>query len=288
MVAVYTGCGLDNAFCVRPARTGSFYTLSLKAKSAAKTDVGLVRRSNQDSFGLDEELGLYIICDGMGGSAGGDVASDLAVQSFLATAKQELTLGSISDAEKTKNALWRATLAANRAVRQRAAYDTRFRGMGTTLVAARLEGNKLTLVNVGDSRAYLVRDGKLRQVTSDHSYVAESVRRGFMTVEQAERSTMQSVITRAVGAEEDVNPDLFEETLLAEDTLLLSSDGLTRHVPDNRIAEVLSTSNQSCVETCRILIEEAKNSGGSDNITCLVVRLTEEKSPNSGFVMHWL
>jgi serine/threonine protein phosphatase PrpC len=260
----------------------------LKAKSAAKSDVGLVRRSNQDSFGLDEELGIYIVCDGMGGSVGGDVASNLAVQTFLSTARQELLATSSLHGERTRNALWRATLAANRAVRLRAEYDTKFRGMGTTLVAARIEDTKLILINVGDSRAYLVREGGLRQLTADHSYVAESVRRGLMTTEQAERSTMQSVITRAIGAEEDVEPDLFEETLKPGDTLLLSSDGLTRHVTDERISEVLRTPDQSCVESCRLLIEQAKDGGGSDNITCLVIRVLEETAAaTSGFVMKW-
>jgi protein phosphatase len=250
--------------------------VSLKPKAAAKTDVGLVRRSNQDSFGLDEALGLYVVCDGMGGTVGGEVASNLAVQTFLQTAKQELAATKAEHGERDRNCLLRAAMAANRAVRMRAAYDTRYRGMGTTLVAARLEGNRLSLVNVGDSRAYLVRDGEARQVTDDHSYVAESVRRGLMTEAEAERSSMQSVITRAIGAEDDVEPDFYEETLEEGDALLLSSDGLTRHVKTEQIGEVLSDPERSAVESCRMLIELAKDGGGSDNITCLVVRMAEE------------
>lgn len=261
--------------------------MSLKAKAAAKTDVGLVRRSNQDSFGLDDELGLFVVCDGMGGASGGEVASNLAVQSFLATAKQELAALAAVKSDRDRNCLWRATLAANRAVRMRAEYDTQYRGMGTTLVAARLDGDALTVVNVGDSRAYLVRDGVAEQITSDHSYVAESVRLGVMTVEEAQRSTMQSVITRAVGAEEDVVPDLFERTVMAGDLVLLVSDGLTRHVSDERIGEIISRKRQSGVESCRLLIEAAKEDGGSDNITCLVIRICDgTEEIRSGFLMR--
>lgn len=256
--------------------------MSLKAKAAAKTDVGLVRRSNQDSFGVDEALGLYVVCDGMGGAAGGEVASSLAVQTFLATAKQELAATTALNGERNRDCLWRATRAANRAVRMRASYDVQYRGMGTTLVAARVEGSSLLLVNVGDSRAYMVRKGVARQMTTDHSYVAESVRRGLMTPEQAARSTMQSVITRAVGAEDDVTPDLFTETLADGDAVLLCSDGLTRHVNAEQIAEVLGKPGQSAMESCHVLIELAKQTGGSDNITCLVIRLCEDAGIPAG------
>ena len=259
--------------------------MPLKAKAAAKSDVGLVRRNNQDSFGIDEDLGLYVVCDGMGGLAGGEIASNLAVQTFLSTARQELGATAALNGKRNGNALLRAAHAANRAVRMRAAYDERYRGMGTTLVAARLDGCSLALVNVGDSRAYLVRAGECRQVTVDHSYVAESVRRGLMTPEQAEHSHMQSVITRAIGADDELEPDLFEEQLQEGDSFLLCSDGLTRHVSDAQIAEVLSRAHQSAVESCRVLIELAKDAGGSDNITCLVVRFRQETPMPSGVAL---
>lgn len=258
--------------------------MPLRARAAAKTDIGLVRRANQDSFGVVDELALYVVCDGMGGSAGGDIASDIAVKTFVATARQELEAVGNNE-ERDQQALWRAALAANRAVRLRAAADPHLRGMGTTLVGARIVGDSLTLVNVGDSRAYLVRNGQVRQLTEDHSFVAESVRRGVMTPEQAERSMMQSVITRAIGAEDDVQADIFHERLEDGDTILLTSDGLTRHVEDEEIAEVLSRPEQSVMESCRLLIEMAKNDGGSDNITCLVVRMREELSVGSGGMM---
>ena len=250
--------------------------MPLKAKAAAKSDVGLVRRSNQDSFGIDEDHGLYVVCDGMGGLAGGEVASHLAVQTFLSAAKTELSATGALNGQRNGNSLMRAARAANRAVRMRAAYDTQYRGMGTTLVALRVDGASLSVLNVGDSRAYLVRAGAVRQLTEDHSYVAESVKRGLMTPEQAEVSHLQSVITRAIGADDELEPDLFEEMLEEGDTVLLCSDGLTRHVTDEQIGEVLSRPEQSAVESCRVLIEMAKDGGGSDNITCLVLRMREE------------
>ena len=249
--------------------------MALKAKAAAKSDVGLVRRNNQDSFGMDEKLGLYLVCDGMGGLAGGEVASTLAVQSFLTAARAELSATAALNGQRNGNSLMRAAQAANRAVRMRAAYDTQYRGMGTTLVALRLDGAHMAVVNVGDSRAYLVRGGAARQITSDHSYVAESVRRGLMTQEQADQSHLQSVITRAIGADDELEPDLYEETLELGDSVLLCSDGLTRHVTDQQIGDVLSREDQSSVESCRVLIEMAKDAGGSDNITCLVLRMQE-------------
>ena len=283
---VYTGCCPEP----RPRRVfvdGEEFSVPLKVTAAAKTDVGLVRRNNQDSFGIDDEHGLYVVCDGMGGSVGGEVASNLAVQSFLQTARQELHATSSLNGERNRNSLWRGALAANRAVRMRAQYDTRFRGMGTTLVGARITDESLTIVNVGDSRAYLIRNGRPQQLTADHSYVAESVRLGVMTPEQAAKSSMQSVITRAVGAEDDVAPDLFDQSLQAGDSVLLASDGLTRHVSDEQIAGVLGVAEQSAVESCRLLIEMAKNAGGSDNITCVVMRLRKETAGHSGILARW-
>ena len=250
--------------------------MPLKAKAAAKSDVGLVRRSNQDCFGIDEDQGLYVVCDGMGGVVGGEVASRVAVESFLASARAELAATGALNGQRNGNALLRASQAANRAVRLRASYETQLRGMGTTLVGARLDGAALSVVNIGDSRAYLVRGGKTRQLTEDHSYVAESVRRGLMSQQQAEQSHLQSVITRAIGADDDLEPDLYDEVLEDGDAVLLCTDGLTRHVTDEQIAAVLSRAERSAVEGCRLLIEMAKDGGGSDNITCLVLRLRDE------------
>ena len=236
----------------------------MNLEPAAATHIGLVRATNQDSYGMDRDLGLYVVCDGMGGAAGGEIASHLAVETFLAIARQELHSGT-----PTGDALHRAVAAANRAVIARAQWDTRYRGMGSTLVAARIFYSHLTLINVGDSRAYIMRNGEPIQLTHDHSVVAERVRAGLMTPAEAETSAMQSVITRAIGAEQDVHPDLYEVTLHSEDTLLLASDGLTRSVQLQEIAGILA--NYAAQEACEQLIALANLHGGQDNITCIVI-----------------
>lgn len=236
----------------------------MKLEPAAATHIGLVRTSNQDSFGMDRDLGLYVVCDGMGGAAGGEIASQLAVETFLAIARQELHSGT-----PTSEALQRAVAAANRAVVARAQWDIRYRGMGSTLVAARIFYNHVTVINVGDSRAYLVRNGDPTQLTQDHSVVAERVRAGLMTSAEAETSSMQSVITRAIGAEADVHPDLYELTLNPEEILLLTSDGLTRSVQLHEIADIVS--RYPAHEASEHLIALANRHGGQDNITCIVI-----------------
>jgi serine/threonine protein phosphatase PrpC len=242
----------------------------LTLEAAALTHTGLARANNQDTFGMDRDLGLYIVCDGMGGAAGGEIASKLAVDTFLAIAQQEL-----HSCAETSLVLARAVAAANRAVVERARWDTRYRGMGTTLVAARLCEHNLTLINVGDSRAYLFRQGQASQLTHDHSLVAERVRASLMTQAEADTSSLQSVITRAIGAEPDVHPDIFQPVLQSGDTLLLCSDGLTRHVPPEELAATLAaTSNQTPEAACQQLIALANHRGGQDNITCIVLRFT--------------
>jgi protein phosphatase len=248
--------------------------ISLGFEVAGRTDAGRVRHTNQDRFAIVGELGLAVVCDGMGGAAGGEIASSLAIESFVAVARREIEGCRGTHSGLSARALRRATAAANRAVRARAEFDTRFRGMGTTLVAARMDGHELTVVNVGDSRAYVARGGAVRQLTSDHSYVGERMRMGLMTEEEAARSPLQSVITRAVGTEEDVRPELFTETIEAGDQVLLCSDGLTRHVSDEAIASAMCE-GADVASVCERLIALANAAGGSDNITCVVVRLAE-------------
>lgn len=246
--------------------------ITLEFEVAGRTDIGMVRRTNQDAFGVVEPLGLAVICDGMGGVAGGEIASHVALDSFLEVARQEIEASRSADGERTKRALCRAAAAANRAVRARASYDTRFRGMGTTLVAARLDGNELTVVNVGDSRAYLVRGGVARQITQDHSFVAEQMRMGLMTESEAERSPYQSAITRAVGIDDDVVPDFYADAVQADDALLLCSDGLMRHMKDEEIGKIVADAAMKPVEICERLIAMVNARGGTDNVTCVVMR----------------
>ena len=148
-------------------------------------------------------------------------------------------------------------------------------GMGSTIVAVCLHGNFFSIANVGDSRIYLVRGGVIQQLTSDHSLVMEQVRRGLMTVEEAERSEMQNVIVRALGSEDIVEPDLEDHEFAPGDVLLLCTDGMSRYVKEEKMLEVLS-GEDSFSEACEALIEAAKAGASDDNITCLLVRAAEQ------------
>jgi protein phosphatase len=248
-------------------------TFALKYQVACESDIGLVRRSNQDTVASDESAGLYVVCDGMGGAPGGEIASRIAADTFLKVGERELRLSGCH-AAAAETALRRAVAAANTAVRARGSFDRSLRGMGTTLVGFRLCGPALTLINVGDSRAYRVRDGVAACLTEDHSFVAEQVRLGTMTEYQAASSSFRSVITRAIGAEKDVSPDVYHHEVDPGDVILLSSDGLTRHVADAEIAGLISHGDdESAPSACHRLIERARERGGSDNITCLVLRV---------------
>ena len=164
--------------------------MAVTITAAAHTDIGCVRKNNQDTFGVDAALQLYIVCDGMGGAAGGEIASRLAVDAFLESFR--------ASSRPPESALHQAAVAANTAVLTRAEAEPALQGMGSTLVAAYVQAERLHLVNIGDSRAYLIRGGECAQLTVDHSYLEEQVSLGLMTREMANASPLQSVITRAV------------------------------------------------------------------------------------------
>ena len=147
--------------------------------------------------------------------------------------------------------------------------------MGSTIVAVLVKGNFLSIAHVGDSRIYLLRQGGIQQLTNDHSLVMEQVRRGLITREEAERSEMQNIIIRALGSEEVVEPDLDDLVAQPGDTLLLATDGLTKHVKDDRLLEIVSSA-RSLQAACDALIQAAKDHGGDDNITCILLRLLDE------------
>jgi serine/threonine protein phosphatase PrpC len=190
-------------------------------------------------------------------------------------ARQEIACDPCDPQERTLRALRRGVRAANRAVIERATWEMPLRGMGSTLVAVRIEGSHATFIHVGDSRAYLARGGVVTQITEDHSVVAEQVRLGLMGEDDAERSPMRSVITRAIGAEVDVQPELSALDLQADDALLLVSDGLTRHLGREDIALVLHQETGAQL-ACERMIALANERGGSDNVTCVLLRFLEE------------
>jgi len=242
---------------------------ALRLEVSALSDVGCVRSNNEDSFGYDAALGLYIVCDGMGGMAAGEVASAQAVaillQIFGASAASGLPISA---------RLLQAITAANDAVWEGGQLP-QHKGMGTTLVAAARDGETLVIGNVGDSRAYILQGGQCQQLTVDHSYLNELIRTGAITIENAHKANlngMESVITRAIGAAVNVQPDFFSVDLTPNTIVLLASDGLTRYLLQEEIAGILLEAPFEA--TAAALIELAKKRGGQDNITCLLLRAT--------------
>jgi len=240
--------------------------MSSRLEVAALSDVGCVRTNNEDTFGYDEAAGIYVVCDGMGGMAAGEVASAIARETVLKVfaARAEYT--------DTEARLEAAIEAANDAVRHAATLHNR-QGMGTTLVAAVVTGSRLMVGNVGDSRAYLFHNGVWEQFTLDHSYANELVRQGTVRLEDIHKvdlKGMESVITRAIGAADEVDPDFYTADLDEGDTLLLASDGLTRYAGDAEFGSLIDTADLG--GSCARLIQAAKDAGGADNITCLLLR----------------
>ena len=241
---------------------------------AMLSDPGRVRTGNEDFCAATPDNGAFIVCDGMGGAAAGEVASKLAATNFLAHLKSEPPPHGITEAR-----LLTAVRAANTAVYQHSQQGADLRGMGTTLVALFLEeksdeqSRKLWLTHVGDSRCYLLRTGELTQLTQDHSLVQEQVTAGQLTPEQAERSPMRNIITRSIGSHTRVEPDIRGLDPQPGDLYLLASDGLTRELNDEALATLLSTSQPDLEATCRSLIDAANAEGGHDNITVLLLQL---------------
>ncbi len=250
--------------------------------SGGVSDVGRVRNNNEDSYKILDSLNLYVLSDGMGGEAHGEVASALAVDTivkYCTESKQDsdaTLLGATPDnfSEKTRR-LQNAVRQANLNIYESAQKNPAQRGMGATVTTVWGNAEKLSVAHVGDSRAYLLRTGNLQQLTSDHSLVAEQVRRGIITPQQAEESEMQSVLLRALGAHPDVEVDVDEVGIYPGDVLLLCSDGLTRMVTEPEIAGTLQAETRPA-EAAQKLIDLANERGGLDNVTVIVVRFQEE------------
>jgi protein phosphatase len=247
--------------------------------SSGKTDVGRVRTNNEDSFQIVDALNLFVLSDGMGGEAHGEIASALAVETvvnhFLEAEANPAapvfgeTKAGWSDVTKR---LFSSVYLANKKIFESAEAHPEQQGMGATLTVACIEGERLSIAHVGDSRAYLLRGGSLQQLTSDHSLVAEQVRRGILTPAEAEQSSMQSVLLRALGSQVKIEIDAEEQPLFPGDLLLLCSDGLTRMVSELEIASILQ-SETNLEQAALTLIARANENGGADNITVIAVRV---------------
>lgn len=234
--------------------------------AAAVSDRGRKRPTNEDAFGYSIEHGIFLVCDGMGGAAAGEVASSLAVDEVM-----RVLTNHVPEAPLT-SLVEQAISTANHMIYSRAQSNAKLNGMGTTLVALVAEERRVQILNIGDSRGYRVRAGMLEQITQDHSLVDEQVRLGRMSPAEALRSPLRNVITRALGTQNRVTPDIFDLEADPGDLFLLCTDGLTREVPDAGLAAILSGSH-ALAEMCDELVSAANQAGGSDNITCLLVQV---------------
>lgn len=239
-----------------------------------KTDMGRVRENNEDKHEFfipvdDQELAakgrIFVVCDGMGGAEAGQVASELTCKTFIDVYRSHLG--------DTEAAIRGAIQASNRYTHEVQLLDRKKRGMGTTLSAVVLVQDKAYIGQVGDSRVYLLRDGMVEQVTTDHTWVEETVRAGVMSREEAEASQYRHVITRAIGPEPEVDPDVFRVDIQTGDIFMLCSDGVTNHVSDAEIGRILHENSPS--EAAWKIVGAALVGGGSDNATCVVVQVTE-------------
>ena len=245
------------------------FSMSHGVRVAALSDIGCTRRNNEDAFGYDEAAQVYVVSDGMGGSAAGEVASQTAVTEAVHSFARMRSI-SQSAAMPAQDLLYHSVRRANAVVHALGQRHPEWSGLGATLVAASIQGSVAVIANVGDSRAYLLRDGECLQITEDHSVVAEQVRMGLLSAERAATHPQSTVITRAVGVLPEIEPDLFAAELLPGDRLLLATDGLMRHVSDMEIA-MLGGRCPDLQTACTGLVELAKRRGAKDNVTCLLL-----------------
>jgi protein phosphatase len=236
-----------------------------------------------------QPLNLYVVSDGMGGEAHGEIASAMAVETVVKTCMGEETGTVAASTEahfewsaKTR-LLFGAVQLANKKIYESAEANPQQQGMGATLTAAWINEEKLSVVHVGDSRVYLLRSGVLQQLTSDHSLVAEQVRRGILTAAEAEHSELQSVLLRALGTQPEIEVDTEEHTLFPGDILLLCSDGLTRMVAEQKITATLQSESDPG-RAAEKLVAQANENGGGDNVTVVVVHM----EPKEGGFLSWL
>jgi len=226
----------------------------------------VVSKSNEDSLHVDEQLGLFIVADGMGGHNAGEIASNIAVQKIAAAVRDGLASG-----EKVSSIILEAVAAANRAIFFTAASDPWWTEMGTTVVMALFHGERVAISHVGDSRAYMIKNGSIEQLTEDHTFVAEWVKEGSITLEQARTHQARHGLTMALGIDEEVDPVITEREWSPHGSLLLCSDGLTEVLKDSEILDILAKATDP-QQACDALVNAANEKGGPDNITVIVIR----------------
>jgi protein phosphatase len=254
----------------------------MRITSFGMNDVGVKRTNNEDNYLINDELNLFVVCDGMGGHAGGEFASAIAVntvEEVLTSIEIRPDEGSFDgDAhdgpiELMREKLRYAIRLAGKRIFEKALIETEYKGMGTTCLALIVDNGNAFLAHVGDSRGYLVREGRIEQLTEDHSLVNERLRAGLITEEEAKNHKLKNIITRSLGFMEDVEIDLQVRAVRRGDQFLLCSDGLSNLVEGEEMGEALNKYTPQVA--ARYLIETACERGGDDNVTVVVVRIDE-------------
>jgi protein phosphatase len=255
--------------------------VKLPIKAAGETNVGKKRNHNEDNFSINDEERLYIVCDGMGGHASGEVASQMAVESMRTFFREtredpELTWPYKMDRSRRyeENRLITGIKLANLRIHEASKRQPKYHGMGTTVVCAYFVDDGIYLAHVGDSRIYRIREGQIEQITEDHSLLNDYIKMKKLTQEEIENFPHKNVIVRALGMKESVKVDTFFEVPHPGDSYLLCSDGLSGEVTDNKILDILKGNEDDLQVACHEMIEEANRMGGHDNITVLIVRWT--------------
>jgi len=249
---------------------------------AGRSNTGLVRSNNEDKIGEDQEIGLVVLADGMGGYKGGEVASRLAVNTILDDLRAEIpkiSPGEIDEQtgySKESLAARRSVVKANETIFSVSSTEPQYRGMGTTLVMGVFYDNQITVAHVGDSRMYRFRDGNLQQITVDHTLLQELVDRGFYTQEEASSSLNKNLVTRALGIEGSIAVDIKEDLAMPGDIYILCSDGLTDMVDDQEIHATVKTFKDNLDQLADRLIEIANENGGRDNVSVLLAKPNQE------------
>ncbi len=252
----------------------------MRITSCGMTDVGVKRTNNEDNFLINDELNLFVCCDGMGGHVGGEFASAIAVNTVEEVlTSMEFRVEDIgvdpteSPVEFTREKLRYAVRLAGKRIHEKAEEEPEYRGMGTTCLTLLVDHGNAFIAHVGDSRGYLVRDGRIEQLTEDHSLVNERIRAGLMTPEEAKTHKLKNIITRSLGYMEEVEIDIQMQAVRRGDRFVLCSDGLSNLVETGEIGE--SILDYGPQEAARQLIDLACARGGDDNVTVVIVRIDE-------------
>jgi len=253
------------------------------------TDKGIVRRKNEDAIGFDSALGLVVLADGIGGHRGGEIASSMAIDTIISELQQRLPqidAGEIDESSgfsKESICIQDAVVAANQLVYQTSETNPEHKGMGTTIVVLQFYNNSFSLAHIGDSRCYRMRAKKFEQITRDHSLLQELIDRGFYTPEEARNSMNKNLVTRALGIDPIVMPDIKEDIVLKNDIYLLCSDGLTDLVEDEDIYLTIMQFSANLEEAAKQLITKANKKGGKDNISVMLCRIDDDFSSQKGW-----